>query len=360
MPSRFVSLSCLVLIATLAMALTPQNRARGAKPGGTTAAAFAISDLGSPRYRNWHLYWSKAYGINQPENQGLMDVIGWDTAGSAVWEARTNGGIVSRNNLAANMRVTGVNDHGVTVGALDSHLFANIPGVGVVELPESAGFFPASVNNLGHVVSQEQLSGYPELGRGAMWIIAADGTISDPIDLGNFRPLDINDWDEMAGLQDSVAAVAWFESGAMQVTKLPGLSPGNLGVATAINYWGEVVGYSTDLRIDTGTYRPFLWTADRGLSVLGSLRGIHGKALGINDGGQIVGWSYTSGRNSEQRAFLWESGKMFDLNGKLPVDSKRTLQSADDINNSGHIVGSMYSLQGGTTTLKSFLLTPTP
>ena len=342
------------------MAPTSGNLARGAKPGVPAAAAYTITDLGSPRYRNWHLYWSKAYGINKPDNQGLMDVIGWDTVGSAVWEARANGGVISRNNLAANIKVTGVNDNGLTVGSLDSHLFANVPGVGVVELPGSDGFFPASVNNLGHVVSQQQQGGYPELGKGAMWIIAADGTISGPIDLGNFRPLDINDWDEMAGLQDSVAAVAWFDAGALQVSKLPGLSPGNLGVATAINNWGDVVGYSTDLRIDTGTYRPFLWTADQGPRALGSLGGIHGKALGINDSGQIVGWSYTSGRNSEQRAFLWKSGKMFDLNGQIAAESKRILQSADDINNAGHIVGSMYRLQSGTTTLKSFLLTPTP
>jgi hypothetical protein len=51
---------------------------------------------------------------------------------------------------------------------------------------------------------------------------------------------------------------------------------------------------------------------------------------------------------------------MFDLNGKIATDIRRTLQSAEDINNSGHIVGSMYMTLGGTTTQKSFFLTPTP
>jgi len=362
MPLRFVSLSFLLLAVTVGPTLTSGNLARGAKPGGTTAAAYAITDLGSPRYRNWGIYWSRAYGINEPDYQGLMDVIGWDDRGSAIWEVRSNGGVVNRNNLGMSMKVTAVNDNGLMiVGAFDTHLSAIVPGVGVIDLPGSAGFFPAAVNNLGHIVSQQQMFGYPELGKGAMWTIAADGAIEGPIDLGEFRPLDINDSDEMAGLQDCAAAIAWFEGGGLQVSKLPGLRPGNFGVATAINNWGEVVGYSMNTAlVTTGASFPFLWTPNQGLTALGSLGGIEGRATAINDGGQIVGWSYTSGRNSEQRAFFWESGKMFDLNGKIAADNKRTLQSADDINNAGHIVGSMFTLQSGTTTLKSFLLTPTP
>jgi probable HAF family extracellular repeat protein len=80
-------------------------------------------------------------------------------------------------------------------------------------------------------------------------------------------------------------------------------------------------------------------------------------AIDINDEGQIVGWSYTnSPRNSEQHAFLWENGTMFDLNGLIEIDKKRILQSGDGINDAGHIVGSMTA----STTLKTFLLTPRP
>lgn len=363
MSSRPVSLSFLFLTATVVSVLTSVNLARGDKPAGTTTttpAAYAITDLGSPRYRNWHHYWGRAYGINEPDSHGL-NIIGWDNQGSAEWQVAANGGGVSRSNLGIDMKATAVNDNGLIVGTLGNFLFANVPRVGVVVLPGFAGFFPAAVNNLGHVVSQQQQSGYPELGKGAKWTVAADGVVNGPIDLGNFRPLDINDLDEMAGLQDSMPAIAWFEAGALQVTKLPGLSPGNLGVATAINNWGEVVGYSTDLLIDTGTYRPFSWTPSLGLKALGSLGGVHGKALGINDAGQIVGWSYTNApRNSVQHAFLWKDGTMVDLNGKVPADSTRTLQSADCINNVGQIVGSMSTVQSKTTTLKSFLLKPNP
>jgi len=354
-------LSVVAILAAVALIFAGSGVVRPTladKPGGTLAA-YAVTDLGAPRYRNWSYYWGRAYGINEP-NLGQIDIVGWDDVGSAKWKVGANGVVVSRQNLVIGMKDTAVNDNGLIVGTIDNHLFAEIPGVGIVVLPGSAGFSPAAVNNLGHVVSQQQLPGYPEFGQGAMWTIAADGSVSGPMDLGNFRPLDINDSDEMAGLQDSTAAIAWFEAGALHSSKLPGLSPGDLGVATAINNWGEVVGYSTDLRIDTGTYSPFLWTPTQGLKALGSLGGVHGKALGINDSGKIVGWSYTPPRNSQQHAFLWVNGTMFDLNGLVATVTGQTLQSADGINNAGHVVGSGFVAKGKTTALKSFLLTPKP
>ncbi len=351
--------TCLSLAVTIIVAstLTSVNFARGGKPS-PAPAPYSITDLGSPRYSNRHLLWRRAYEINEPDNQGLMDIIGWDGFGSAVWGVSASGGVVSRDNLAADMKVTAVNDNGLIVGRFGDYeyLFANVPGVGMVVLPGSELFNHAAVNNLGRVVAQS-----PALEEGAMWTIAADGSVSEPVSLGDFRPMDINDWDEMVGMQDTTATIAWFEEGALQTSKLPGLWPGDFGVATAINNWGEVAGYSLQSTVNSGTYLPFLWTPDQGLTALGSLGGVHGVAIDINDGGTIVGWSYTnSPRNSEQHAFLWENGTMLDLNGQLESNSKRTLQSADGINNAGHIVGSMFTVQSGTTTLKSFLLTPKP
>jgi len=165
MPVRLVPLALLFLAAAVVSLLTSVNPARGAKPGGTSAA-YAVSDLGSPRYRNWSIYWSRAYEINEPDNQGspvnqrMMDIIGWDDRGSAVWEAVANGVVVSRENQGTNLRVTAVNNHGLVVGTIGPSLFADVPGVGIVALPNSAGFSPAAVNNLGHVVSQQQQPGY--------------------------------------------------------------------------------------------------------------------------------------------------------------------------------------------------------
>lgn len=348
--------TCLLLAAAVAATLLPANLARGGKVVATPAP-YAITDLGSPRYRNWSIYWQRAYGINEPDEHNLIDIVGWDDKGSATWEVTALGGVIRRNNLATDVRLTAINDDGLSVGTVGDRLFANVPDVGLVELPGSTGFTPAAVNNLGHVVAQHRISGPPDIGTGAMWAIAPDGRVSGPFDLDTFRPLDINDSDEMAGLQDSVAAIGWFEAGILHVSKLPGLFPGNIGVATAINDSGAVVGYSSSMLLDSGTLSPFLWTADEGLKDLGSL-GVDGVATDINDAGQIVGWSYIKSKPfNEQHAFLWENDKMSDLNGKVDADASRTLQSADSINDAGHIVGSGYTMKGQTFTLKTFLLT---
>ena len=56
------------------------------------------------------------------------------------------------------------------------------------------------------------------------------------------------------------------------------------------------------------------------------------------DQGQIVGWSEL--KNSSQRAYIWQNGKMTDLNGLLGTGVKQTVQLANGINNAGHIIGS--------------------
>ncbi|MFT7484480.1 MAG: putative HAF family extracellular repeat protein [Candidatus Paceibacteria bacterium] len=73
---------------------------------------------------------------------------------------------------------------------------------------------------------------------------------------------------------------------------------------------------------------------------LGTLGGNDSGALGVNDMGQVVGWSTipgcTTGMGSDCRhAFLWENGVMTDL-GFLPGDEGST---ANSINNAGVIIG---------------------
>jgi probable HAF family extracellular repeat protein len=73
---------------------------------------------------------------------------------------------------------------------------------------------------------------------------------------------------------------------------------------------------------------------------LGTLGGNDSGALGINDQGQIVGWSTIPGCSTAsgadcRRAFLWDNGVMTDL-GFLPGDEGSV---ANSINNSGVIVG---------------------
>jgi probable HAF family extracellular repeat protein len=70
------------------------------------------------------------------------------------------------------------------------------------------------------------------------------------------------------------------------------------------------------------------------LTIIGTLGGDFSAASDINEGGQIVGSSFTSDGFPKSYAFLWENGEMTDL-GPLPEDSE---SSARSINNEGAVL----------------------
>jgi probable HAF family extracellular repeat protein len=123
----------------------------------------------------------------------------------------------------------------------------------------------------------------------------------------------------------------------------------NLG--TAINDRGQVVGWS-DLSGDTpssGTTRAFLWQ-DGVMTDLGTLPGDASSfAYGINDRGQVVGQSCDV--NGSCRAFLWQDGTMTNLNLIAHVTTPRSfvLPLAEGINSHGEIVGMAVDQSTGNT-----------
>jgi probable HAF family extracellular repeat protein len=140
--------------------------------------------------------------------------------------------------------------------------------------------------------------------------------------------------DQAVGRFSAKHAVLW-QNGT--VTDLGNLGGGAWNTPDAINDRGQIVGFS-DLPGDTDgspNFHAVLWTADgpqcggRCLD-LGTLSGdILSEATGINNHGQIVGVSI--GANGS-RAFLWEDGKMLDLNGFVVPGTTLQLVSTGDIN----------------------------
>lgn len=113
---------------------------------------------------------------------------------------------------------------------------------------------------------------------------------------------------------------------------------------------GKVVGVSHADGESFGAMRAFLHDGTQMID-LGTLPGsTHSDARALNERGQVVG-------RSSFRAFLWEDGAMYDLNALTDgLPSGWELEWANDINESGQIVGAVRNLAQGIH--HAFLLTP--
>ncbi|WP_195912195.1 DUF3466 family protein, partial [Candidatus Contendibacter odensensis] len=108
---------------------------------------------------------------------------------------------------------------------------------------------------------------------------------------------------------------------------------GTYSWAYGINDSGQIVGGSDT----TGNNSRHAFLYDNGLmSDIGTLGGTESFANDINNSGQIVGRSNIANRN---HGFLYADGQMVDLNSLFPTGSGWTLTEAKAINNAGQIIG---------------------
>lgn len=145
--------------------------------------------------------------------------------------------------------------------------------------------------------------------------------------------------DVAVGALSAKHALLWRHEGG--VVNLGSLGGYGWNTPMAINNRGDVVGFS-DLAGDyaggvlTPNFHAFLWTRESGRMVdIGTLPGDElSEALDINDRGQIVGISLPS-----LRAFLYENGRMWNLNDLIAGDPGLFLLEGGGINNRGEITG---------------------
>ena len=166
----------------------------------------------------------------------------------------------------------------------------------------------------------------------------------------------INDQGQAVGYSGTCTAalhaVLWENNGI--VFSLPDL--GNGGFAFGINNLSQIVG--TVGSADGTTEYAALWRN----GAITNLRTLPGDfaaiASGINNQGQVVG-STLDAHFNWSRAFIWQDGVMTDLNTLFPGDSNLFATMANQINESGQIVGMATVLTGphaGET--HAFLATP--
>src|ERR1700730_2769530 len=127
-------------------------------------------------------------------------------------------------------------------------------------------------------------------------------------------------------------STAVFAQNRYQITRVPTAEGAN-SVALGINRKGDVVGYS----FQGGDYRAYLYSsADQSVADVGSFGGKINAACGINDAGQVTG--YSQDENGNLLAFLFSNGSVQDL-GLGGSSEPDALETAYAINDSDQIVG---------------------
>jgi probable HAF family extracellular repeat protein len=259
------------------------------------------------------------------------------------------------------------------------------------ELPGTIGSAAAAINSAGQIVGWAELPWDDEASgasktRGRATTLApppripvlweyVDGTwqITDLRPRGLGSATDVNNRGEIVGSSTEYTyyfgtqgrALLWSDG---VLTEL-GTLGGENSAALAINDLGQVVGVAdtADFRDDSEYAEPvthaFLWQ-DAEMTDLGTLGGSTSIAHDINKHRQVVGTSETGEMRGEpvpwqriEHAFIWQDGKMTDLNTLLPPESGWEFSSAAAINDAGQILADAGSPQGR---LEYVVITLTP
>ena len=162
--------------------------------------------------------------------------------------------------------------------------------------------------------------------------------------------------DQAVGRFSAKHAVLWDNGTPIDIGNFDG------GVAwntpTAINNKTQIVGFANLPNTPSGAFNPvaFLWTTEHRMQELLPLgQDTNSWAWGINGQGQLVGQSFGA---SDARAFLYQDGRMTDLNTLIQPNSSLDLLLANDINDHGEIGGFALDTNSGATV--AFLAVPVP
>jgi len=340
-----LKLGCEVGTQTQTTALKPQSGTRGLAPSAIAGASFGVArpasivDLGTLGGNS-----AAAYGVND-----LGQVVGSSDTGQIshsdsacprcpvihafLWEAGRMTDLDSGDtgSSAAYSINNAVQIAGV-YSAPDRDTSGFLYSAGKVTVLSQAPHGRAiGINNAGQIVGD--LATEPASARQAfLWNAGA------VVDLGTLGGAG----SEARAINDSgqIVGTAHLDGGVMHAFLYSGTGLTDLGtlggknsMAYGIDNAGEVVGVSQTA--ENGVQHAFLYRQGA-MTDLGTLGGNESQANGINDSGWIVGWSRTAGGG--QRAFLWRTGRMVDLNSLISAGPGIWLEEATAINGAGQIV----------------------
>jgi uncharacterized membrane protein len=296
------------------------------------------------------------------------DVVGVSSSSAVVWK---NGVPQNLPNLtdAAGARAWGINDSGQISGTGSTASGDNVPVLWTNGAPASLAStnFPTGVgrgiNNAGQVVGEIGFGPSPLI----LWNGRNGSRILDvPQGTTPYFADAINDRGQVAGAAFSSAGIVaiLLDSNDGSATTLSSLG-GDYSKGFGINNAGQIAGFST--AASSVTNHAAVWS---GLAPddLGVPLGSTSEAVGINDFGKVVGSSGSfnpynegllgPGQAGLATAFLWDSGTAVNLfqASDAALQGWSNLTVAYAINDVGQIVGE--GLINGH--LHGFLLTPVP
>lgn len=316
---------------------------------------FSITDIGTAGANSY------ANGIN---NTGLI----WGTQNGAS-VLFSNGVTSSLNSIAwdghgapfptITISVNGINDSGILVGqGHDQSGMGPVPYLysnnAISLIPTGAYNYPGNYGLASNINNSGQIAGYAygldNYAHAAIFQVGNPTVFINEFDWANL-PVFINNSGQVAGTNEKFPP-DWQQPSYRQAYLYGGAYAGSLGtlggtysVATGLNDAGQVIGYSATA---SGVDHPFLYT-NGSMIDLGTL-GVSGTLNDINNAGVIVG----SGGGS---AFIYRDGTMQNLASVTNFSGSNfvSLANATSINNAGQVVGYGLTSSGET---HAFLLSP--
>ncbi|GIG87865.1 DUF3466 family protein [Plantactinospora endophytica] len=369
--SRRLCAAALALAAPLAAAPVAAQAVEPASP-----PTYRYLDLGPLGTTPGGVTYSQAAAVN---GAGVAAGLATTSSRGYSFHATTwTGGVVRDlgaidDGRYASSQAMDINDAGVVVGTTHvnytdpPHAFVHRDGA-MADLGTGYGAGSGSVaegvNDVGVVVGRRyEAQGAPY--RGVVW---RDGEIVEIGSLGGTAgpwgtlstATAVNNHGQVVGgaatPDGPLHGFLWQDGVLRDLGTLGGNSEATM--ANDINDRGQVVGMSQTAEGET---HAFLWQ-DGGMRDLGSLGRELSIAYGVNEPGQVVGTVQSASDPLNDHAFVWYDGTMVDLNERVPgLPESVTLQSAQDVNDDGVIVGIACPIPchlGGDEQRRGFLLTP--